>query len=389
MTQHKTKKLAVLLGLALAGGASTLVTPVIAPVHAAQYYSPSSASVMLNGQPLATSIPPVVENGRTLVPMRDIFEALGATVVWNPSDRSIAAQKDSTRIWLQIGNNTARVDDRNVWLEQPPAVTNGSTLVPLRFVSEALGAQVGWNGSQRVVNINMAGLDNNNDRDHRNRNRNRNDDRDHRRGDRDRQGSDVRGMITVPENAVVPVTLDTELSSATARKGDEFWVTVKSDHVGDSEFPPGTRLKGVVTDVTRKTKDESGAIRVDFRGMELPNNQRQSIDGSLISLDKDDVEQTSSGRIVAKEKKDGANATTVLIGAGAGYVLGHVILDQNSVLSGVIGALGGYLYGQHAGKVKPQEAVVPAGTELGVRLNQPVSYEDDYGYENNRKTYLK
>jgi hypothetical protein len=395
MKHRKMSKVAGLLGLALASGGAAVMLPAV-PAHA-QYYAPSSsASVMLNGQPLATSIPPLVEHGRTLVPMRDIFEALGATVVWNGNDRSISAQKDSTKIWLQIGNSAARVDNRQVWLDQAPTVISGSTLVPLRFVSEALGAQVAWNGGQRVVNINMAGLDN--DRYHRGRNdgrgsrdNNRGDNNrsDHNNGNNDHRGSSVKGMITVPANAVVPVTLDTELSSATARKGDEFWVTVKSSHVGDSEFPAGTRLKGVVTDVTRKTRDESGAIRVDFRGMELPNKQRQSIDGSLISLDKDDVEQTSSGRIVAKEQKDGANATTVLIGAGAGYVLGHVILNQNSVLSGVIGALGGYLYGQHAGKVKPQEAVVSAGTELGVRLNKSVSYEDDFGYENNRKPYLR
>jgi hypothetical protein len=90
------------------------------------------------------------------------------------------------------------------------------------------------------------------------------------------------------------------------------------------------------------------------------------------------------------EKESGTDAKTVLIGAGAGYRLGHVILGQNSVLSGVIGALGGYLYGRHQGdKVKPQEAIIPAGTELGVRLDSPVNYRDDYGYETNRRPYLR
>jgi len=362
----KRRKLTVILGLALASGSVAMLPATISPVQAAPYYSSdSSATVQLNGQPLATSIPPVVQNGRTLVPMRDIFEALGATVVWNAGDRSIAAQKESTRVWLQIGNKAARVDDRQVWLDEAPTVTNGSTLVPLRFVSEALGAQVAWDGQRRIVDIT-----------------------DNAAGD---SGQQVAGMITVPKNAVVPVTTDSELTSKTARAGDEFWATVKSERVGDSEFPPGTRLKGVVTQVTPKTKDQSGAISVKFTGMQLPNGHRQSIQGSLISLDKEDVEQTSSGRIIAKDKKQsGANATTVLIGAGAGYVLGHVLLDQNSVLSAAIGALGGYLFGKHQGdKVKPQEAVVPAGTELGVRLDRAVRYEDDYGYETSRQPYLQ
>lgn len=367
MKQHKTRKITILLGLALAGGATTLVTPVATPVMAAQYYAPTSASVALNGQPLATSAPPIIENGRTLVPMRDIFEALGATVVWNPADQSIVAQKESTRVSLQIGSRTAHVDGRNVWLDHAPVISNGSTMVPLRFVSEALGAQVDWNSGQRLVSISTANPVNNS------------------------SGSQVANIISVPAGAVVPVTLDSELSSKTAQKGDAFWVTVKSEKLGDSEFPPGTQIKGVVTDVSRKTKDQSGAISVDFRGIKLPNGQRETIEGSLISLDKNDVEQTSSGRIVAKTKKeDGVNAKTVLIGAGAGYILGHVILGKNSILSGVIGALGGYLYGKHQGdKVSSQEAVIPQGTELGVRLDQPVNYADDYGYETSRQPYLR
>jgi hypothetical protein len=155
MKRRKTRKLAILLGLALAGGTTAMVMPITTPAHA-EYYAADSASVMLNGQPLATSVPPIVDNGHTLVPMRDIFQALGATVVWNPNDRSIAAQRQSTHVWLQIGNRTAKVNNRQVWLPQAPIVTNGSTLVPLRFVSEALGAQVSWNGAQRIVNINMS-----------------------------------------------------------------------------------------------------------------------------------------------------------------------------------------------------------------------------------------
>jgi len=366
MKRRTTRKFAVLLGLALAGGLSTAVAPVTTTAQAAPYYAPSSASVTINGQPLATSVPPLVENGRTLVPMRDIFEALGATVVWKPQERSIVAQKASQRIWLQIGSKTALVDNRNVWLDEAPKIYNGSTLVPLRFVSEALGAQVGWNNNQRIASITTNDAI-------------------------DMGGSQVGDIISVPAGAVVPVTLNSRLSSETAKVGDAFWVTVKSENVGDSEFPPGTEIKGVVTDVTPKTRDHSGAISVDFRGIKLPNNHRQRIDGSLISLDKNDVIQTSTGRIMAKdEKESGTDAKTVLIGAGAGYILGHVILGQNSVLSGVIGALGGYLYGRHQGdKVKPQEAIIPAGTELGVRLDSPVNYRDDYGYETNRRPYLR
>src|SRR5690606_37387526 len=112
-----------------------------------------TARVANNGQPLATSVPPVPRNGSTFVPIRDIFEALGATVVWNNSTQEINAQRGDTRIWLQIGNRTARVGQDQRWLSQAPFLYSQSTLVPLRFVSEALGANVDWDGSQRLVRI--------------------------------------------------------------------------------------------------------------------------------------------------------------------------------------------------------------------------------------------
>lgn len=384
MKRHKLK---VILGLAMASGLG-IAAPQMAPVQAAPYYTTqSSATVRLNGQPLATSVPPTVENGRTLVPMRDIFEALGASVNWNANAHSIEAHKGDTRVWLQIGNREARINNRQVLLDQAPEIQNGSTLVPLRFVSEALGAQVNWNGANRLVEITASDVGTRHAAGDRDRNRWN----DHRRPGSDNDGQQVAGMITVPRNTVIPVTTDKEISSKTARVGDVFWTTVKSERPGDSEFPQGTRLKGVVTQVTPKTNDQSGAIVVEFTGMELPSGQRQSINGSLISLDKDDVEQAYPGRIMAKDKKEsGADAKTVLIGAGAGYALGHILLKQNSVLSAALGALGGYLYGRNQGdKVKPQEAVVPAGTELGVRLNRSVSYEDRYGYRSIREPYLR
>src|SRR5688572_16836689 len=110
-----------------------------------------AASVTLNGQPLATTAAPIVRHGRTLVPMRDIFQALGATVVWYGPTRSIVGRRGATSIGLQINNRSASINDRQVRLDQAAILYHGSTMVPIRFVAESLGAQVGWNTATQIA----------------------------------------------------------------------------------------------------------------------------------------------------------------------------------------------------------------------------------------------
>src|SRR5687767_14342814 len=99
---------------------------------------------------------PTTRGGRVLVPMRAIFEALGATVAWNPRTRTINAQRDATTVAMKIGQRRATVSGQTVMLDQPPRIYRGSTLVPLRFVGEALGAVVQWTPGQNTIFITAA-----------------------------------------------------------------------------------------------------------------------------------------------------------------------------------------------------------------------------------------
>ena len=109
--------------------------------------------VEVNGTMLNTQVAPIQRHNRTLVPMRAIFNRLGAQVNYDNQTRRITARRGSTDVMLNIGSRYATVNGRNVTLDQAPMVRNQRTLVPLRFVSEALGAQVGWNENQRLVTI--------------------------------------------------------------------------------------------------------------------------------------------------------------------------------------------------------------------------------------------
>lgn len=97
----------------------------------------------------------IIENGSTLVPLRGIFEALGAEVTWNNSTWTIDATKGSIKIWLEIGSKVTKVNGKTVNIAAPARIVNGSTLVPLRFISEALGAEVLWDGPTMTININL------------------------------------------------------------------------------------------------------------------------------------------------------------------------------------------------------------------------------------------
>ncbi len=116
----------------------------------------ASPTVTLNGQPLTFDVPPVIDNGRTMVPLRATFEALGATVRWDANTRTIAATKGDASIQLTVGDTSAAKNGAKITLDAPPRILDGRTLVPLRFIGEALGCQVNWDDSTQTVSISDA-----------------------------------------------------------------------------------------------------------------------------------------------------------------------------------------------------------------------------------------
>jgi hypothetical protein len=110
-------------------------------------------SVTINGEPLYLNPGPIERTGRVFVPLRGIFERLGAAVVY--SSGTINATKGSTTISLQIGSAQATVSGQAQTLDVAPFIVGATTYVPLRFIAQSLGANVGYDNSTRVVAINM------------------------------------------------------------------------------------------------------------------------------------------------------------------------------------------------------------------------------------------
>ena len=110
-------------------------------------------TVILDGKTLTFDVDPIIEEGRILVPLRAIFEAMGAKVDWNSGYQTATAQKDKTVVMIMIGNITPTVNDEVVMLDVPAKIVNGRTLAPLRFVGEAFGGTVTWDGPTQTATI--------------------------------------------------------------------------------------------------------------------------------------------------------------------------------------------------------------------------------------------
>ncbi len=136
-----------------------ILTLVFSQFAMAQEAEAAAISVLIDGKKLAMEKAPLMQQGRVLVPMRSVFEALEASVSWDSKTQTITAKKGSTTIILKAGQKSATVGNRTVTLDVPAKVTGGTTYVPMRFVSETLGATVNWNAaaSQVIVNSFVAG----------------------------------------------------------------------------------------------------------------------------------------------------------------------------------------------------------------------------------------
>jgi len=110
--------------------------------------------VMVNGMRVVFTQPPVIESGRTLVPLRGIFEALDAEVKWDAATQTVTASKFGYEIVLRIGSNKLYVNNVAKTLDVPAKIINGSTVVPARAISESFKCKVDWDPKTRTVIIN-------------------------------------------------------------------------------------------------------------------------------------------------------------------------------------------------------------------------------------------
>ncbi len=136
--------------------ASIVLTVVMAAGLAAGAIAQTPAPyvwVFVDNQPVAFDVPPAITGGRVLVPLRGVFERLGAIVAWDDGTQTVLAERGQTTVSLRIGSTQAMINGQPAYMDVPAMLVSGRTMVPLRFVSQALGAQVGWDAASTTVSI--------------------------------------------------------------------------------------------------------------------------------------------------------------------------------------------------------------------------------------------
>lgn len=354
------------------------------PLIAASFAMGQQIRTTLNGNPVQfNDVQPVTVNGRVLVPVRGVFEQMGVNVGWDPADQRVYANGNGRSVVLYIGKRVAQVNGKDVDLDVPATTYDGRTMVPLRFISESMGATVNWDAPTSTVAITtetmasqtfappQSGLT---DAQRAERRARRQQELADQRARAARNGTETTGVRTqsIPEvviraNTVIPVVLNNNLTSNNAAIGDRF--TANVDTQGSNTYdgiPSGTVIEGHVDTVRPMTNNDPGVLGLTFDRFRFPDGRTMPIDGSLIGLDSNSV-TNDNGRLVAK-KAANKNTKYVGIGAGAGALLA-VATKGNVITTAVIGAALGYLYDQSQAQTR-KDVTLNSGTRFGVVLNR-------------------
>jgi hypothetical protein len=316
--------------------------------------------VLVDGDVVAFSgIGPQMRNGRVLVPVRGVFEHMGAKVGWHPQSRMVTAISSDAKVTLYINSRTAYVNGKEQTLDVPAQLIMGRTVVPLRFLSESLGATVDWDGEQRAVLIDTAASNT----------------------VRTNERMTVSGggrFFTVPEGTVLPVRLDQVISSNGSRAGDRFTATLRQDDMENyGGLPWGTKVEGQIVAARARRGSDPGILELKFNRLTTPSGGNYAIDGALVSLDSDTVDRRSDGTLVIKPNKKEDRLVYAGLGAAGGLILG--MLTKKPLEGTLLGGILGYLYGENKAKNdnRVDNVVLKEGTEFGVRLDSDVRVREN------------
>ena len=117
-------------------------------------YTYSPITLYIDDQQVITTVmPPIQFNGAVVVPAREVFDKTGATVEWRPTEQSVYIHNENSLIVLKINSHEAWVQGETKYLDMPAKLINDKVMIPVRFISEALGYQVDWYQNERAIHI--------------------------------------------------------------------------------------------------------------------------------------------------------------------------------------------------------------------------------------------
>ena len=130
-----------------------LVISLLCLIPTISAYSEKVISLEIDGTVIRTEVPPTVIGGRTMVPVRDIFEACGANVTWDPATKKITGSKGGKNVVMQVGSNKLYMNSSVATMDCTPVIIEGRTLAPARYVALGFGGTTQWDALNKVVVI--------------------------------------------------------------------------------------------------------------------------------------------------------------------------------------------------------------------------------------------
>ncbi len=296
---------------------------------------------------------PVMVNNRVMVPVRGVFEHMSASVRWNESAQTVTAERGDDTIKLTINSTYATVNGREVRMDTAPMVYQGSTMVPLRFLSESLKASVDWNNESRIVEISTNGENNQSN------------------------GSSDSTLMRIEEGTVIPFKMRQNLSSNDSSVGDLFKANLDTNGANQFEgIPRGAILEGHVDFAQAKSGKTPGVLGLAFDRLRLRNGQSYRINATLIPLDSTNVDKNNDHWVAKSEGKDD-NLKFVGYGAGAGAIV-SLITKGNLLTDSLIGSALGFLFGTTQPRDRTaRNVMVPDGMKFGIRLTRDLNFREN------------
>ena len=126
-------------------------------INVSAFASNDEIKVYLNGEKIEFDVTPQIINGRTMVPIRAIFEAMGATVSWDNDTETAICSKGETVIKMTVNSTNMYINDKVFQMDVSPVIINGRTLAPARYVAEGFSAEVTWSSKNKIVSLTTNG----------------------------------------------------------------------------------------------------------------------------------------------------------------------------------------------------------------------------------------
>ncbi len=138
----------------------TLLILVLSMTFTVCVFAQDEIKLNIDGNTVESDVAPQIIEGRTMVPVRVIFEGIGAKVSWDNETKTITGEKNDVNVVMKVDSNIASVMGKNITMDCGPVIIEGRTLAPARYVAEAFGCDVSWDGESRTVNITTPLADN-------------------------------------------------------------------------------------------------------------------------------------------------------------------------------------------------------------------------------------